>query len=106
MAHRPMQTHDDPVKHGRRLLPVLIDKLACSCPRKVFVAIPKSRKPEDGFIDIDYGQLASSINKCSWWLEERLGRGNEFPTISYIGPLDLRYTIIMFAAVKVGFKVR
>ena len=91
--------------YGRRLLPNLIDKLANSDYSRPFVAIPKSSEPEDGFIDVSFRQLATAIDRCSWWIEQRLGRSQHFDTVGYLGPGDLRYTILMFAAVKTGYKV-
>lgn len=95
-----------PPQCGRRLLPVLIDEIASSSATRPFVAIPKASDPKDGFIDINYFTFARAINKCAWWIEKELGRGQLFETIAYIGPLDLLYPILIFAAVKTGYKVR
>lgn len=91
--------------YGRRLLPTLIDERAKCKPSKTFAAIPKSTDLRDGFVDISYHELARGINRCSWWLEEKLGKALSFETVGYLGILDLRYTILMFACVKVGYKV-
>lgn len=91
--------------YGRRLFPTLIDERASSEPTRPFVAIPKSSDLRDGFVDISYQQLATAINRCSWWLENKLGKARNFETVGYLGILDLRYTILMFACVKVGYKV-
>lgn len=40
------------------------------------------------------------------WLVEELGQGKQFPTIVYVRPNDVRYTILVAASVKAGFKVR
>ena len=91
---------------GRRLFPTLIDEYALLDPKKTFAAIPRSSDLHDGFIDISYHQLARAINRCSWWLESKLGKTVNFETVGYLGVLDLRYTILMFGCVKVGYKVR
>ena len=91
--------------YGRRLLPNLIDQLANSDYSRPFAAIPRSSEPEDGFIDVSFRQLATAIDRCSWWIEQRLGRSQHFDTVGYLEPGDLRYTILMFAAVKTGYKV-
>ena len=91
--------------YGRRLLPILIDEKAESTPDLPFVSIPVTSQPRDGFVDISYGRLAKAIDRCSWYIEEKLGKGYNFATLGYMGPLDLRYIIFMFAAVKVGYKV-
>ena len=42
----------------------------------------------------------------SWWLEERLGRSKgTIETISYTGAPDVRYGIILLAAIKLGYKI-
>jgi len=92
--------------YGRRLFPTLIDERASSEPTKTFAAIPKSSDLRDGFVDVSYHRLARAINRCSWWLEDKLGKARSFETIGYLAMLDLRYTILMFACVKVGYKVR
>lgn len=102
-----MNTHNinlPSTDYGRRLLPTLIDERASSEPSKPFAAIPKSSDVRDGFVDISYHELARAINRCSWWLENKLGKGRCFETVGYLGILDLRYTILMFACVKVGYK--
>lgn len=91
--------------YGRRLFPTIIDERANSEPGRPFAAIPKSSDLRDGFVDISYHQLATAINRCSWWLENKLGKARNFETVGYLGVLDLRYTILMFACVKVGYKV-
>ena len=94
-----------PPQCGRRLLPVLVDEIAHVSPGRPFVAIPRSPDPKDGFLDISYHSFAEAINKCAWWIEKELGRGHLFETITYMGPLDLLYPILIFAAVKTGHKV-
>ncbi len=91
--------------YGRRLFPVLIDEIARDSPTRPFVAIPKSSNPKDGFVDINYHVFAGAINKCAWWIEKKLDRGQSFETVAYIGPLDLLYPILIFATVKTGYKV-
>ncbi|TVY17157.1 Non-canonical non-ribosomal peptide synthetase FUB8 [Lachnellula arida] len=92
-----------PPNCGRRLLPTLIDEYARSEPDRTFVAIPLSTDLRDGWKDVNYLTYARAINWCSWWIEENLGRGKDFDTISYMGPLDLRYLIILMGAVKTGY---
>lgn len=91
---------------GRRLLPTLLDERALSSSEDTFVAIPRSVDLEEGYRDISYGTFSAAVNQCSWWLERSLGLGREHETLGYIGPSDLLYPIIAFAAVKTGYKVR
>lgn len=95
-----------PPDHGRRLFPVVIDDYARTEPRKAWASIAKSTNLADGYRDIDYGTLANAINRCAWWIVERLGKGSDFQTIAYIGAADPRYFILLYGAIKAGYKVR
>jgi hypothetical protein len=91
---------------GQRLLPVLIDSLAITDPDRPFASIPRSdSRIEDGFQDISSRAFARAVNRAAWWLAESLGEaGPGFPTVTYIGPHDLRYPILILAAVKTSYK--
>ena len=90
---------------GRRLLPSLIDEIAQSSPEAPFVAISRSLDVHNGFRDVSYRELARAINKFSWWIERNIGKSQTFETLGYLGPLDLRYPLLILAAVKTGHKV-
>ncbi|OJZ86454.1 hypothetical protein ASPFODRAFT_133546 [Aspergillus luchuensis CBS 106.47] len=92
-----------PVDCGRRLLPAVLDEVAITDPERVFVSVP--RNPENvsaGFQDITYATFAQAVNKCAWWLRDRVGMPTDPQTILYIGPLDIRYILIIIAAAKAG----
>ena len=95
----------DAAPPGQRLLPTLVDEHAQSSPEDSFVAIPKSVDLKEGYRDISYRVFSTAVNQCSWWLERSLGIGQGHDTLGYIGPSDLLYPIIAFAAVKTGYKV-
>lgn len=95
-----------PVDCGRRLLPAVLDEVAITDPERVFVSVP--RNPENvsaGFQDITYATFAQAVNKCAWWLRDRVGMPTDPQTILYIGPLDIRYILIIIAAAKAGHTV-
>ncbi|TGO46436.1 hypothetical protein BCON_0325g00040 [Botryotinia convoluta] len=94
-----------PSDRGRRLLPHVIDGLALSNPTRIFASIPISNNLQDGFQDITYKDFARTVDKCSWWMEENLGRSETFETLNYVGPQDLRYIILLFAAIKTGYQM-
>ncbi len=96
---------NDTPNYGQRLLPTLIDEIAYSDPDRIFAAIPKTAKPEDGFDDITFYRFAKAIDRCAWWLENKLGKGKTHETIAYIGSLDLMYHIVTLAAAKTGHTV-
>lgn len=87
------------------LVPKLIDGRAYSEPDRLFCAIPRSTDLKDGLRCITYRHFANAVNKCAWWIEKELGKGENFETLAYVGPSDIRYAIITLAAVKTGHKV-
>jgi hypothetical protein len=98
-------SHPTMTEYGYRLLPNFIDETALETPNLSFVDIPKSANINEGLHHITFGNLARSIDKCAWWIENHLGKGRDFPTLGYTGPHDLRYLFLVFGACKAGFKV-
>ena len=92
-----------PENCGKRLLPVLIDETAKASPDAPYISIFEGLE----FEDINFGLLGKAINRCAWWLEEKLGRSfPEFQTIStFLDPHDLRHLILIMATIKTGYKV-
>ncbi|KAK4693808.1 hypothetical protein P7C71_g3655, partial [Lecanoromycetidae sp. Uapishka_2] len=88
--------------YGRRLIASRIDELARTDPERVWVSIP-SAHPRDGFRDITWAAGANAINCAAWWIKSELGLGQGLPTIAYMGPQDIRYLIILVAAIKTGY---
>ena len=91
--------------YGHRLIPQLIDERAESNPQGSIWSVPKSSNLADGFRDISYGQVARAINKAAWWIDEHIGKSTTFEKLAYIGPPDLRYSILTIAAQKTGHTV-
>ena len=84
----------------------LVDHRAKCNPEALYAEYPASATTFDkGYTTISYKAFANAINGAAWWLEANLGRSEEFQTLAYIGPNDLRYNIFILAAVKVGYKV-
>ena len=56
---------------------------------------------------MSWGQYANAINRIAHRMIEIAGtpEPGTFPTIAYIGPNDVRYLVIVMAAIKAGFKV-
>ena len=91
--------------YGHRLIPQLIDERAVLKPQGSVWSLPKSSNLADGFRDISYGQVARAINKVAWWIDEQIGKSTTFEKLAYIGPPDLRYSILTIAAQKTGHTV-
>ena len=91
--------------YGHRLIPQMIDERAELNPQGSVWSVPKSSNLADGFRDISYGQVARAINKVAWWIDEHIGKCTTFENLAYIGPPDLRYSILTVAAQKTGHTV-
>lgn len=51
--------------------------------------------------------MANAVNRCAHRIVEVCGTPEKdtFPTIAYLGPNDVRYIVLMIAAVKAGYTV-
>jgi hypothetical protein len=94
-----------PSNCGKRLLTHLIDERAASNHSRPFFSIPKTNNLADGYEDLSYTSFANAVNKLASWVLEEIGRSDTFHTLVYIGPTDLRYQILVMAAVKTGHVV-
>lgn len=58
---------------------------------------------EHGYRSIHYEDLANAINGAAWWLSWTLcpPKKQEHEVLVYMGPNDLRYKVLILAAVKV-----
>lgn len=93
---------DVPPNCGKRLLPTVLDEVASNDPTRTFVSLPKTSNVSDGFRDIDYGTFAKAVDKFALWLRQQVGRESEPKTLLYLGPLDLRYLLVLLGAAKAG----
>lgn len=95
-------------KHrGQRLLPHVIDYYAHHEPDRVYAAISTSENAASGFQDLNMKTMATAIDHMAWWLSDTFK--NVKPrrrTLAYMGAADLRYSIILMAAIKCGWRVR
>lgn len=90
----------------KQLLPHIVDGMANSQPFALYAEYPFSPTSyEPGFRKVTYRDLANVVNGLAWQLHDTLGPGKCFPTLTYIGPNDLRYVALTLACVKVGYKV-
>ena len=95
-----MAPHDTDI--GHRVLPVLVDDLANQEPNRLFCVIPGLSQ---GIRSVTIADFANAINRSSLWIEEQFGQGKNFETLAYLGPNDIRYFILLLAAIKVGYKL-
>ncbi|KAI0120267.1 hypothetical protein F4776DRAFT_633434 [Hypoxylon sp. NC0597] len=90
---------------GQRLLPSLVDEIARSDPHRILYSVAKTKDPAEGFLDIDAKTFARAVDRFAWYIDEQLGRGYGFPTLTYLGPQDLLYGIAVLACIKTGYKL-
>ena len=89
------------------LVPNLVDKRARLTPNSIYSEYPISPLSYDeGYRTITYGDFANAVNGAARWLQTTLGPGQDFETLAYMGPNDLRYPALILGAVKAGYKVR
>ena len=87
-------------------LPTLIDEIATNDPTAAWIEYPADPTSYDsGYKQITYAQFANAINGTAHWIESALGHGVNGETLTYIGPNDPFYGILIVAAVKAGYKV-
>lgn len=93
--------------YGRRLLPTLIDEVSSQDPDRECFQIPRSSEPSDGWRVLSWKDVANAVNRCAHRIVEVCGtpEKDSFPTIAYLGPNDVRYIVLMIAAVKAGYAV-
>ncbi|TVY16316.1 Non-canonical non-ribosomal peptide synthetase FUB8 [Lachnellula arida] len=89
-----------------QLLVNILDGMAYTRPQALYAEFPVSATTyADGFFKVNYADFANAVNGMAWWLETNLGRGENFETLAYIGPNDIRYNSLLFGAVKTGYKM-
>jgi hypothetical protein len=87
------------------LLPHIIKHNAQEKPSDVFARIPAGTQYTDGYKSITNLQFAKAIDYTAALIEKNLGKGQNSETVAYIGPGDFRYSIVVVAGVKAGYKV-
>ena len=88
------------------LLPHIIKRNAQNDPSGVFAQIPAGPEYAAGFKNVTKLQFENAINHTASLINNFLGESKYFETLAYIGPGDLRYSIIVVAGIKTGYKVR
>ena len=91
-------------KHQPRLLPHVVDEIAASEPSRPYIYQPKSSNPEDGWVPVTFKEFANAIDYVAHIIAETVKKDStdEFPTLAYVGPNDVRYGVIVLASVKAG----
>lgn len=88
---------------SREVVPVLLDRLATEQPDAVLVTYSTGAGP----VPVTRKQYTNAVDNVAYWLEKELGKGDKSEGLAYFGSGggDVRYGIVMLAAVKAGFYV-
>lgn len=92
--------------------PTLFDKIAARRPDRSFVSLPIDNYDlSEGYKDFTNSDFARAIDRCAWWIVSLLGRceskngSSETRTLAYVGPQDVRYSVLVLGAVKGDYTV-
>lgn len=87
-------------------IPTMLERRSEADPNRVWARYPVSATSyTEGFHTATYGQMRTAIDRVAHLLSGKLGQSESFETLAYIGPNDLRYHIVLIAAIKTGHKV-
>ncbi|PSR81213.1 hypothetical protein BD289DRAFT_372900, partial [Coniella lustricola] len=85
-----------------RQLVTTLDELAITDPTRTLYSFARTHDPSDGFRDLNATEVARAVNRCAWFLHESLGAPQDKTTITYMGPQDLVYLVLLLACTKTG----
>lgn len=89
----------------KQLLNNIVDGMANTRPSALYAEVPYLADSYDGgYRKITFAALANAINGVAWFLKEQLGESKDHRTLSYIGPNNLAYVVMILGACKAGFK--
>jgi acyl-coenzyme A synthetase/AMP-(fatty) acid ligase len=87
-----------------QLLPNIVDHLSRETPEALYAEYPISPLSYDsGYRRITYRDLANTVNGAAWWISQTLDPSKQNEVLTYIGPNDLRYIVLVLAAIKAGY---
>lgn len=86
-------------------LPFVVDRLAAEAPEEVWAKVAMDEHAT-AWQDITWRQLSSAVNKMARWMEDEIGLGTGDEPVVFAGTNDIRYYIVMLAALKTRYKVR
>lgn len=70
---------------GKRLLPVVVDELARTSPRKIHESLAISSDLSQGFRDVTVSEMVNGGDCMAWKMQELFGCSDSFETVSYLG---------------------
>jgi hypothetical protein len=92
---------------GGRTLFEAIDEIVATKPEQVWLRFFESSEAlrQGTLRTVTFAELDTAINALAWWIRDTLGDASDGSTFCYIGPSDIIYYLLAFAASKCGWKV-
>ena len=84
------------------LLPVIIEERARKRPLATFAKIPRDNAYENGYRTVTNSAMATAIDYVANLITSTFPPRHENQRVAYLGPSDLRYTIVLLAGIKTG----
>lgn len=94
--------------YGHRIVCNVVHSQAQADPKRLFAIVAKGNDVSNGFHYFSYGHVARAVNFMSSWLQDQFEEGSkpsQHPTLCFIGVSDIRYNIVVYAALQCGYKV-
>lgn len=90
-------------------LTYVVDELAAEVPHDTWVKIPSSptKIEEITWQNFTFQQLGQAVDRLAHWIDKHLGPAGlgRDDSLAYTGINDIRYPIVILAALKTGHKV-
>ncbi|RYN15583.1 hypothetical protein AA0121_g10488 [Alternaria tenuissima] len=92
-------------KQQATAIPDYIDAAAESASNSTWAIVPRSTTSlDEGWHHFTYADFARAVNNMSRWIEKTCGVAKQAgQTIGYMGANDLRYLVVLAAALKTGY---
>lgn len=86
-------------------VPDHIDEAARQTPDGVWARVSRSSSSvAQGWMDYTFSELARAVDHVAWWMERTIGVAQERgQVLGYIGANDVRYLVVLSAALKTGY---
>ncbi|KAI1748685.1 putative NRPS-like enzyme [Xylaria castorea] len=89
-----------------RTLPQIVDDLARDKPNYAYGCWLVNHNSSSASVHtITYAQLCNVVDQLAWWLIEQLGRDRQGEVLTYVGSNDVRFTALVLATIKTGFRL-
>ncbi|KAH8178799.1 male sterility protein [Sarocladium implicatum] len=83
----------------------LLEQRARNGHVRPFAIFPKSKDFSLGFTEVSYELLANAVNRVAWWLEKVTDGPKPGTILSWSGPSDFRYAVLLLACMKCRYNL-